>query len=252
MKYTPRYFQKGMPKWKRVKDPILTRIFYRPLSFIISSLFTFYHVSANAVSIFSVFVGIIGAVFFIFGNYNLAIIGAILVNIWLLLDCCDGNIARNVKKQAYGEFFDGLSSYVLVAILFSCIGIYTYNNGGVIFSNSSIIVVILGFSASISDSLMRLVYQKYTNVSNELEKLSVIKSNVDVRTDISQVKKFQVRIEAELGIGGILPAVILLSVLFNFTDLILIYASLYYGGAMVFNILKYMYNANKYRNIIIK
>ena len=32
-KYSPKYFKKDLPEWKRRKDPITSKFFYRRLSF---------------------------------------------------------------------------------------------------------------------------------------------------------------------------------------------------------------------------
>lgn len=42
----------------------------------------------------------------------------------------DGNLARSVKPQPFGGFVDSESSYILVALLGSCLGISAYNGGG--------------------------------------------------------------------------------------------------------------------------
>jgi len=58
-KYTPKYFHDNMPEWKRVKDPFLSRIFYRPVSFLLASLCAKMGVGANAVSYWSAVVAIV-------------------------------------------------------------------------------------------------------------------------------------------------------------------------------------------------
>lgn len=158
MNYTPKYFKENLPEWKRKKDPILSRIFYRPVSFLFSSLFCHIGWTANMVSYFSALIAIIACVCFVFGA---PIAGAILINIWLILDCSDGNIARSVKKEHYGDFADAMSSYICVGLMFVCIGFNVYQTGGIIFYAESPWIILLGALAGSSDSLMRLIYQKY-------------------------------------------------------------------------------------------
>ncbi len=67
---------------------------------------------------------------FLFCRYECNIIGALLVLFWHLLDCVDGNLARSVKPQPFGGFVDSESSYILVALLGSCLGISAYHGGG--------------------------------------------------------------------------------------------------------------------------
>ena len=92
MFYSPAFFYRNMPKWKRKKDPLLTRLFYRPLSFVGSSICSSLNISANAVSYFNILVAIASATLFLLNNRVCAIIGASLANLWLVLDCVDGKI----------------------------------------------------------------------------------------------------------------------------------------------------------------
>ena len=96
--YSPKDFFDSMPKWKRRKDPFFTKIFFRPVSFVISSILANLKISANAVSIFSILVSIAVAVLFCIPNKICTYVGGGLICFWLLLDCVDGNLARTVKK----------------------------------------------------------------------------------------------------------------------------------------------------------
>ena len=249
MKYNPKFFKESMPEWKRKKDPILTKIFYRPVSFVVASILAEFDISANDVSYFSTIVGIIASVCFLIPTFKIQLIGAILVNIWLVLDCVDGNLARSIKKQPFGEFADGISSYILVGFICTCIGVSVYYNGGVFIPEGYFISIIIGAIASSSDSLMRLIYQKYKNTERDLADKGIIKIETDNRTDHSKVGSIRVRIESELGIGGLLPIFILLGILFNFLDLVLIYSFLYYFLSFVLVSLLYIRKAIKKQKI---
>ena len=132
MHYTAQYFRDNLPEWKRRKDPILTKIFYRPVSFHISAFCANHQIQANTVSVFSTFVAVLSCVMFLFANYWCNIAGALMISLWLIFDCVDGNLARCVRPQPFGEFVDAESSYTLVALLGSCIGMSAYriNEGG--------------------------------------------------------------------------------------------------------------------------
>lgn len=233
MFYSPKYFYDNMPKWKRKKDPILSRIFYRPLSFVCSSIATCLHISANAVSYFNILVAMASSILFLFGNFTCAIVGASLVNLWLLLDCTDGNIARSVRKQPYGEYADSISSYFLVPLMCIGIGFYTYFNGGVVINSSWIWIILIGVIAGLSDTMMRLVYHKFKEVTLHMVERGVVEKLNDERNEHSKVNSIKVRIESDFGVGGILPLLTLFSVLFGFTDILLFYCLFYYGGAFI-------------------
>lgn len=129
MRYTANYFNENLPEWKRKKDPPLSRVFYRKISFYCSAFAANHGITANQISYFSMYVGIIASILFLF-NKPLAVVGAILVNVWLVLDCADGNLARSVRSQPFGEFADGISSYVIVGTICTTIGFYVYQHGG--------------------------------------------------------------------------------------------------------------------------
>ena len=246
MKYTAKYIKDGMPEWKRKKDPILSRLFYRKAAFSVAAVAANAGISANAVSYFSAIVGVVACLCFLPVSHTLHIIGAILINLWLILDCTDGNLARSVKSQPFGEFADGISSYILVGLMCSMMGIAVYYEGGLLVSKGSPWIILVGALASSSDSLMRLIYQKYKNTERNMADKGIIKLENDIRTDHSQVGSFRVRIEAELGIGGLLPIAILIASIFEALDFIVIYCFLYYGCSCIAASLVYVRKAMKH------
>lgn len=250
--YTPSYFKKLLPEWKRKKDAILTRLFYRPVSFVFSSLFVKFGIYANEISYLSMLLGIIASILFVFNNHIVNICGAVMVNIWLILDCADGNIARSIKKQAFGEFADAVSSYILIAFLFTCIGINVYNNGGLFLEKYCIISILLGCISSTSDSLMRLIHQKYLNVEREMIDNKFI-SNTKSDINMNDIKSLKVRLKSELGAGGILPCFVLICTIFNCLDLVLFYSIIYCFGSFVINTIIYILKAiKKEKNSLLK
>ena len=130
MKYTVHFFRDNLPSWKRRKDSLPIKIFYRPISFYTASFCANHGISANTVSVFSTFVGILACSMFLFGRWEFNIIGALLISFWGLLYCTDGNLARCVKAQPFGEFVDAESSYTFVAFLGVCIGMSVFLQKG--------------------------------------------------------------------------------------------------------------------------
>lgn len=249
-KYTPKYFSDNLPAWKKRKDPPLSRVLYRPLSFVTASVATRFGISANTVSYCSFIIAIAACVLLIIPNRVCNIIGAIFVNLWLLSDCTDGNIARSVKKQPFGAFADSISSYLLVAFLGISLGIYDYFNDGLLVNAGNIWLVLVGAIASISDTLMRLVYNKYKISERELVDAGRIKHEVERREDNNQSGSLIVRIESDFGIGGWIPIIVLLGVIFNFVDTVTIYCCAYYGLSALVMISKYVRKAIKKQHYI--
>lgn len=244
-KYTAKYFRDNIPEWKRKKDPPLSRIFYRPVSFYCASLATKVGLSANTVSYLSIIIALLSCVCFIIPNHVCNIIGAVLVNVWLISDCTDGNIARSIKKQPFGEFADGISSYIFVGFLCISLGMVAYINDGILLDKGCVWILFLGAIASISDTLMRLIYQKYKSTERELADKGLIEIEYDKRKDTKQSNSLLVRIESDFGLGGILPIMILIGVLINAIDIVVIYCFIYYFCSSVLMILKYILKAIK-------
>lgn len=250
MKYSPSYFKENMPEWKRKKDPVLSMLFYRPVSFVLASLCARFDVKPNTVSYFSMFVAIVASCLYLTKSRELHIVGALLVNFWLILDCTDGNLARGYKRQMFGEFADGVSSYVLVCLLCTMVGFSVYFDGGFFIDSYCPWIILLGALGSSADTLMRLVYQKYKATEKDMADKGLVVVENDNRKDHSQVKSFRVRIESELGIGGILPLALLLATIFNALDLFIVYCFLYYGTSCIFAIAMFVSKAIKKTNVI--
>ena len=93
----------------------------RPLSFYPAWLCIRLGISANTVTLSGLMIGLAGCMVFMFGQL---IWGAVLVNIYGLMDYVDGDIARATKTQStYGARLDGLSYLVITGVLFISIGI---------------------------------------------------------------------------------------------------------------------------------
>ena len=228
MKYSPKFFKDGLPEWKRKKDPILSRIFYRPISFFFSSFFCEIGWGANAVSYCSAVIALIACGCFIAG---LPIVGAILVNLWLILDCADGNIARCVAKEKYGDFADSMSSYICVGLMFPSMGYCAYQMGGLLIEpNSAAWIMLVGALAGVSDSLMRLIYQKFLN-STYAQGVEVNRSE-DPEQE-SGINRIRMKVDAYISLGGFLPIVTLLAAIFGFLDIVVIAWAVYYIATFI-------------------
>lgn len=242
-KYSPKYFKSELPEWKRIKDPITSRIFYRPISFYTATLATKLKISANTVSYFSIIIAIVACVCIMIPNCIVNIIGAICVNLWLISDCTDGNIARSVKRQPFGDFADSCSSYMLVALLGTALGINSYFNNGLFFESGNIWIVLLGVLGSTGDTLMRLIYHKYKSSERNLVDEGKIELEKDKRTDNDETNSILVRIESDFGIGGYLPIIVLFTIIFKIVDLAVLYCFAYYFFSGIVMNVKYIRKA---------
>ena len=244
MKYTAKYFKDGMPAWKRKRDGTLGRFLYRPLSFWCASVAANMGISANTVSYFSLVVAILGCGLFLIRSSTAHIIGSVLMIVWGLLDCIDGNIARCVEKKPFGEFADSISSYILVGLMGTTMGVAAYFQGGILIEAGNPWIILIGALASSSDTMMRLVYQKYKNTERKLADQGIVKIEEDFRTEGDQPFSIKALIDREFGLALILNILPFASI-FNFLDIVVIYCFCFYGSAFVVNLFIYVRKAIK-------
>ncbi len=243
MKYTAKYFKDVMPEAHRKKGSFFVRYFFRPLSYPCASLSAKLKLSANTVSYMSALIALAACFMFIMNSHIAHIIGGILANVWLLMDCIDGNLARGVRKQPFGEFADSMSSYILVGLICTVMGYATYIEGGIIVPRGTPWIIIMGALASSSDSLMRLIYQKYKNVERKMADQGIVEPIQEVWSDDNLGQNWKVRVEFELGICGILPPAILVAAIFKALDLVVIYCFFYYGASFISSVSMYVIRA---------
>lgn len=233
MKYNAKYFREVYPEWGWKKCSFTVRHFYRPISFHCAAILANMRISANTVSYVSGIIAVVGSGLFLLNSYPAHIIGALLINLWLLMDCIDGNLARGVRKQPFGEFADAISGYLLAGLMCTTMGFAAYNEGGILFKSHMPCIILLGALASSSDSLMRLIYHKYKQIEREMFDNGAIEIENDAFDDIEQSSNIKVRIEYEFGISGILPFFILVSSIFHTLDLVVLYCFFYYFGSFL-------------------
>lgn len=128
-------------------------------------------VSAFQASVISMFLAIVACVCIAIPNPVIRVIGVILVPIWHIFDCVDGNIARYTKTASdYGSCVDAICGYFIWAFLPFSLGIASYNIGENVIDLPPIIFIIFGGLAAISQTMMRLIHQKYAFTASEIEK----------------------------------------------------------------------------------
>ena len=140
----------------------------RKLSIYITWLFLKLNISPHiATLIFSV-TGVISCVSFAVGGKLSFIIGALLLQLWYLLDHVDGEIARYIDKVTIsGIFFDKIGHYIVHPLVFLSIGLGAYNDLGIK------LALPLSFIAALSVNMIGLI--------EELEYSTLYKAGVSSR-----------------------------------------------------------------------
>lgn len=123
-------------------DGLVDKVFNRPCGRPLSRLLVHTPVSPNAVSIASILIGILSAIFLAVGEYGAAVLGALLFQISAIVDCVDGDIARAVFKESpLGKWLDLAGDQVVHISVFAGIA------WGVVHSGESPHLLWLGASA---------------------------------------------------------------------------------------------------------
>lgn len=216
-KYKVSDFKNSMPEWKRKKDPLIGRFFYRPLSRPISCFLANCGVNANTVSFFSIFIGLLGCFFYILDNHISHILGAIIFIVWAIFDCIDGDIARTVKKQPFGEFADATSCYILLAFMNIAMAVAVYQDGGFAFGHGSVVILVLGGITSSLDPLKRLIYHRFKD-----EEKKYVNCDNKQNGNTSKIIFIRDYILETISIGALQPFIILFFTLVKYLDVIII------------------------------
>jgi phosphatidylglycerophosphate synthase len=100
------------------------RVYMRKVSPLATWLFARLGWSPNAVTVAFIVCGLAAGVVVAFGGLATAVIAAVLIQAYLLLDCSDGELARWSKRfSPAGIYLDGIGHYVSEAALLTGLGI---------------------------------------------------------------------------------------------------------------------------------
>lgn len=216
--YSIKKIKSSLPKEKNKKSSLWVKLVIRKLSFVFTWIFINLGFSANLVSYFSILISISGFCFLLVNNYIYRIIGAILINFWLVLDCVDGNIARCKKKfSPYGSMIDSFGGYFTIAFSYLGIGVAAFNTSKLL-NDYSYIFIILGALTGVFELLARLLHQKREN--------TILSINKEINKN--EVKKysfgwFKQRLDKEIGLSGLFMPFLLISSFCDCYDFILFF-----------------------------
>lgn len=105
-------------------EELFDLIFYRPLAFLFVKSVYKTKITPNQVTWLALLVGVIGALYFMKGTAEAFFLGAILLIIYDVLDCSDGQLARlNHNGTLTGRIVDGFADYIVTITAYIGIGI---------------------------------------------------------------------------------------------------------------------------------
>jgi phosphatidylglycerophosphate synthase len=203
-------------------DSYWLRYFLRPISYPITLVFLKLRFSANQVSYTAVIVSLLATILMFFESYVLVFSGAILFNIWAVLDCVDGNVARvrgNGKTSKYGDFIDAFAGYVVYGFVFLAVGVATKQSINCVPEYfSRIDFVLVGAVAAVSNMTMRTIYQHFRNVYGK----RIMDTGTSARS-----------LDSNLGITGLLMPAILIGVILCQLHWVILFYALFHVGAFI-------------------
>lgn len=150
--------------------------FYRPLAFLLVKAIYDTNITPNQLTVISMVFGVIGGFFYTIGNYQSFIIAAVLILIYNVVDCSDGQLARLKKNgTAVGRILDGIADYVVSAAAYLGIGFGFANHS----SNPLlwwIITAAAGFSNALQSGLLDFYRNRYLDYV--LQRISVLDDGI--------------------------------------------------------------------------
>ena len=250
MKYTLKQIKESLPKDKNKVSSFWVRLWVRKFSYLVTWVCLRLNISANTVSVISAIDALLGCALLCVNNFVCMLIGVILINFWIVLDCVDGNIARVLKKDSRsGEFFDAVSGYVVCAFAFFSVGVAAYHSSSW-WGDYQYLFIIMGALASITDLYARLIYQKYTFTEMSLAQKEGIPfasendnfEKADKPTGLVYLRLF---IDRQTGISALFMPALIVSFIFGRFEFMTMFYFLYHSAALLYVFVNYLVKAKR-------
>ena len=157
-------FKKLIEEYKSSLKPpeteeLVNSIINRPLAFLVAKIFYRLKRSPNFVTLFSLVFGVASGFFFMRGSYASNLTGAVLLELMVIFDCADGQLARMTGKSSkFGKTLDGLADMMTHFSIFYGLA------AGIYLSKGTILPFISAVIAQLSMYLHVIMYDHFKNV----------------------------------------------------------------------------------------
>lgn len=213
----------SLPRAKNSRSSLWVRSVVRPLSFYVTWLFLRLGITANAASYLSAAVALAGSILLLFPEHSFRLLGAFLLNLWLLLDCVDGNLARLAgESNPSGEFADAIGGYTATGFAYLAVGYAAAITEPVM----STTLLLLGAVTSIANLFSRLVNLKFLQLFGSNDDVGASQSGHGIRGRLVYLAQ---RSEKELGISGLFMPLLLMSAFLDKYKSLVIGYSIFWG-----------------------
>lgn len=218
--------KKTFPEEKKTVESLYGRIIpVRKISYWFTLPLLKMNVSAFQASVISMLIAIIACMLIAVPNIVTRITGIILVPIWHVFDCVDGNIARYRKTTSdFGSAVDAICGYFIGAFLPLSLGVASWNLQLTFLNIPADIFIILGALACISEVMMRLIHQKYAfeALSVEIKTGKHIEKG-DNQYELTGFNRIRKMADVEMGVVGLPMFALWLCPVFNFYHILTLY-----------------------------
>lgn len=166
MNYSLKDIRNSRDSEKKYIDRIDIWVYFvvRPVANLLTWFFLKLGLKANGATLISTIVGFFGASLLIVGSSNKVLLfGLITLNLWIVFDCIDGNIARTTKSSSLlGTYLDGISGYFYVSLLYISLGVAVFKHYNFMINgiNNNWIYILIGALTSMACILPRLFEHK--------------------------------------------------------------------------------------------
>jgi len=140
-------------------EEILNQFFNRPLAYLTAKLFHKLKSSPNFVTMLSMAFGVSSGFLFAQGEYHYVLAAAILLELMIIFDCADGQLARMIRRSSpLGKTLDGLADITTHMAIFYGVAFALYRELG------SVYPFFLGLVAQLSMYFHIILYDHFKNV----------------------------------------------------------------------------------------
>jgi len=230
--YTLRDIRASLPPEKNRADSYWTRWVLRPLSIPTAWILLRFGISANAVSYASGLIAILGGILMALDDFVWIAAGAAVFNLFAILDCADGNIARVTKTTGpWGAWADALGGYAAYAAVLLCSGLAAQQLApGELpgFETFALPLPEGGWAAiggltAVANLFMRLAYQGYKNVAGG-----------GAASEIAGEK----RLSENLGVTGLLIPAVFAGTMTGTLPWVVLFYAVFYDAGCVYSVVK--------------
>jgi len=151
----------------------------RIFSIYFTKMFILLGITPNQVTILMIISALIGSTLFAFPSLTLTIIAFFMFQIWLILDCSDGEVARITgKKSLFGPYLDRLNHYIADITIFLSLGIKIY------IISSNLLFLFISTILSLTNIFSRLLFTTLNSLVVEYKVFKQEKVLKDEELDI--------------------------------------------------------------------